>query len=58
MTPHELHDQVKQRFLGDGQQDCHELLTMLLDTLVEDLNQVRGRKVFREVSPQTCVVLT
>ena len=58
VTPYELLDQVKERFLGDGQQNCHELLTMLLDTLSEDLNQIRGRKVLREVSPLTCVVLT
>ena len=53
VSPYQLHYQVQQRFLGGGQQDCHELLTMLMDTLSEDLNRVTGRKVFREVSPQT-----
>ena len=36
-------------FLGGEQQDCHELLTLLLDTLSEDLNRVKGQPDFREV---------
>ena len=59
MSPHQLFRKVQQRFLlGAGQQDCHELLTRLMDTLSEDLNRVTGRKVFREVSLQTSVTLT
>lgn len=53
MGPHQLRREIgsiNDMFLGGGQHDCHELLTLLLDTLSEDLNRVKGKKVFREVS--------
>ena len=52
MGPHQLRRElgtINEMFLGGDQHDCHELLTLLLDTLSEDLNRVKGRPGFREV---------
>ena len=49
MGPYPLFAEV-QKWVGSGQQDCHEVLIMLVDWLSEDLNRVQGRKVPIQVS--------
>ena len=52
MGPHQLRRElgtINEMFLGGEQQDCHELLTLLLDTLSEDLNRVKGPGDYRQV---------
>lgn len=49
MGPYPLFAEV-QKWVGRGQQDCHEVLMMLVDWLSEDLNRVQGRKVPIQVS--------
>ena len=52
MGPHQLRREIgtlNEIFLGVGQHDCHEVLSLLLDTLSEDLNRVKGRGDYRKV---------
>ena len=42
--------QLQQTYLGTQQQDAHEFLIFLLDSLHEDLNQVCVRRIFRSLS--------